>query len=49
MATYLYKCDDCAHDETSVFPMGTAPSAVECAKCGGEARRKFTPPATVIK
>jgi putative FmdB family regulatory protein len=49
MAMYVYRCLDCMHEQAENFPMGTAPTDVRCLECGGDARRKFTPPATVIK
>lgn len=49
MATYLFRCEDCLHEQVDRFPMGAAPADVRCLECGGVAKRKFTPPTTVIK
>lgn len=49
MATYLYRCTACEAEQTVNHPMGTAPATASCVVCGEEAKRKFTPPTTVIR
>jgi putative FmdB family regulatory protein len=45
MAIYEYRCErDGAFDVT--LPIGTAPSAVACPACAGDAERVFTNPMT---
>ncbi len=43
MTVYRYACPDCGDVEAS-FPMGSAPGAVVCPRCGERAERVFTAP-----
>lgn len=43
MVTYLYRCPD-RHETDLRAPMGAAPSAVDCRRCGRPTRRVFTAP-----
>ena len=43
MATYEYRCDQDGAFEVA-RALGTAPGAIGCPVCGGEARRIFSPP-----
>ena len=43
MAIYEYRCDEDGVFEVTL-PLGTAPPAITCPECGGQARRVFTKP-----
>ena len=43
MAIYEYLCDEDKALEVTL-PLGTAPPAITCPTCGGQARRVFTKP-----
>jgi putative FmdB family regulatory protein len=43
VATYAYRCADCGPFEVA-RPIGTAEAAGCCPRCGGPARRVYTPP-----
>lgn len=49
MASYLFKCADCGSEHIEFRKMGDAPETVRCRDCGGDSRRKYTPPTTIIR
>lgn len=44
MARYDFVCERCQATTEAVFRMGSAPRAVECPRCGGEAVRAVSVP-----
>ncbi|MBS1889100.1 MAG: zinc ribbon domain-containing protein [Actinobacteria bacterium] len=44
MTTYEYRCDGDGALQEAEFPLGSAPQAIACGRCGGEARRVFSAP-----
>jgi putative FmdB family regulatory protein len=49
MPTYMYRCNDCGHQQDDQFPMGLAPAEVRCFMCGGDAQKQFSAPSIRIR